>query len=179
MYIEVIANRDRTDRDREQLQRLNEAVYPPGSSADSPEARLSWASTELSVVVRAVADGDIVAHAGVLARQCLHNDRSVLIGGVGGVKTHPEFRTAGLGRQAMTRAAEILRDDLAADFGLLVCPESAVGFYERLGWQAFSGDLWIDQPGGRTVFTVNQVKVLPLRSESPLSGTIDLLGFPW
>ena len=179
MYLDVIANDDRSDKDREQLQRLNAAVYPPGDSTDNPGAGLSWARTERSVVVRITVDGDIVAHAGVLTRRCLHNDRPVRIGGIGGVKTHPEIRNSGLGRQVMTRAAEILRDDLAADFGLLVCPVSAAGFYERLGWRAFSGELWIDQPAGRTLFTINQVKVLPLRGEAPVSGTIDLCGFPW
>ncbi|TVR76190.1 MAG: GNAT family N-acetyltransferase [Sphaerobacteraceae bacterium] len=179
MYVSVIANCDRTDRDREQLQRLTEAVYPADGSTAGAGGALSWSNTELSVVVREVADGEIAAHVGVLVRDCLHNGHPVRIGGIGGVKTDPDLRTRGLGRLAMTRGVEVLRDDLTAEFGLLVCPESASGFYDRLGWQDFRGELWVDQPNGRTRFTMNQVKVLSLRREVPVTGIIDLLGFPW
>lgn len=180
MYIAVITNDDRTPDDQQKLRKLNQAVYPPENSGDSPEARMTWANTELSIIVRQEPEGDIVAHAGVLARTCLLNGSPALIGGVGGVKSHPDLRVKGLGRAAMTRAVEILRDDLSADFGLLVCPSTALGFYKRLGWNEFSGTLWIEQPDqGRINFTLNHVMVIPLRTDAPKSGSIDLSGLPW
>lgn len=180
MYISVIANEERTLEDSHQLRKLAEAVYPPSESGNSPEEQMTWASTELSVVVRQEPEGDIVAHAGVLARQCLLDERPVLVGGVGGVKSHPDLRVKGLGRAAMTRAVGILRDDLSAEFGLLVCPSTALGFYKKLGWREFPGSLWIEQPDqGRVEFTMNHVLVVPLRSDAPDRGSIDLCGLPW
>jgi aminoglycoside 2'-N-acetyltransferase I len=180
MYISVIANHDRTDRDREQLKRLGEAVYPEDDSTENAEDRFSWANTEISIILREEADGEIAAHAGVLVRDCLHDDRPVRIGGIGGVKTHPGTRKSGLGRLVMTRAVEILRDDLSAEFGLLVCPSTALGFYKKLGWREFPGSLWIEQPDQQRVqFTMNHVMVIPLRTDAPESGSIDLCGLPW
>jgi GNAT superfamily N-acetyltransferase len=179
VLISVIANDDRTEDDRAQLRRLNELVYPPDEDQDSAESHITWAPTELSIFVRMESGSEVVAHAGVLARECLLNNRQVLIGGIGGVKTHPGLRHHGLGRLVMTRAAEVLRDDLAVDFGLLAYPPSAEGFYKRLGWREFNGVLLVDQPEGRTEFTVNRVMVLPLNGEAPTSGKIDLLGLPW
>jgi aminoglycoside 2'-N-acetyltransferase I len=180
MHIDVITNKERTPDDQQKLRELNRAVYPPDETDNGPEARMTWANTELSIIVRQEPKGDIVAHAGVLVRHCLLNGNPVLIGGVGGVKSHPDLRIKGLGRAAMTRAVEVLRDDLSAEFGLLVCPSTALGFYKALGWREFSGSLWIEQPDQECfTFSMNHVMVLPLTTEAPESGSIDLCGLPW
>jgi GNAT superfamily N-acetyltransferase len=179
MNVSVIPVSSRTDDDVYQLRQLTMAVYPTDAAEEGPGARMEWASTEVSVVARTEEDAQIVAHAGVLARRCLHNGQPVMIGGIGGVKTHPDMRDHGLGRLVMTRATEILRDEFQADFGLLVCPSTAEAFYRRLGWREFKGVLLVEQPSGRIEFRINTVMVLPLRSSAPETGTIDLAGLPW
>lgn len=178
MYISVITNDERTDTDRQQLRALGEAVYGPD---DQPETSddVTWDSTEISIIARHEAGGEIIAHAGVLARECLLDGQPVRVGGIGGVKTHPDVRGTGLGRTVMTEAQQLLRDRLDVDFGLLVCPEHVVPFYRRLGWQEFDGDLMVDQPAGRIRFTANRVMVYPGRQDVPRTGTLDLLGYPW
>ena len=179
MHITVVARDQLELRDRNQLAALNTAVYPPGKNADSPERQVTWAPTEVSVMARMDPEGDIVAHAGVLVRDGLLDDVPVRIGGIGGVKSHPALRARQLGRAVMARAAELLRDDLEVDFGLLVCPAGVIGFYERLGWKVFHGTLLAEQPDGRIEFTLNQPMVLPARLDPPSTGVIDLQGLPW
>jgi aminoglycoside 2'-N-acetyltransferase I len=179
MHTTVVARSERTEEFQRQRQRLREAVYPPGEGSDEPPLGLTWSKPELSVVVRIQEDGDILGHAGVLTRDGLLDGERVLIGGIGGVQTHPEFRHRGLGRAVMTRAADLLRDEFSVAFSLLVCPDEAREFYRRLGWIDFDGTLWIEQPDGRKEFSGNNVMVLSGRRRAPRSGTIDLLGSPW
>jgi hypothetical protein len=47
-----------------------------------------------------------------------------------------------------------LRDKEGADFALLVCEPHNFGFYRRLGWRQFIGDLFAEQPEGRVRFDV-------------------------
>lgn len=179
MKTEVIANDDRSEEDARRLSALGLAVYGPQEERDDDFARITWAPTEISVIVRSEDGKSILAHAGALARDGLLDGNPVRIGGVGGVKTHPDVRGQHLGRQVVARATELLRDELGVDFGLLVCEDRLLPYYQQLGWQAFAGELWIDQPQGRVRFEFNKVMVTPGRLPAPGSGVIDLLGFPW
>jgi aminoglycoside 2'-N-acetyltransferase I len=103
----------------------------------------------------------------------------VKIGGIGGVKTHPEVRGRGFATAAIKRSVEFFQDQGDIDFGLLVCAPQHIPFYERIGWRVFPGDLLVTQHGVNGNFTFNTPMTFPIRLQSALSGTIDLLGPPW
>jgi len=67
---------------------------------------------------------------------------------------------------------------LGVEFGLLVCEEDVVPFYERLGWQVVEGPLTFDQPGGQATWPA-VVMVLPCGGKAWPEGMIDLCGLPW
>src|SRR5688572_22692139 len=90
-------------------------------------------------------DGAPLANASVLR----HEVRDMVVGGLGGVITLPEARGRGLARQVVGRAAELMRDDLGASFGLLFCLPRLVPFYESQGWTVVEPGVLIDQPGGK------------------------------
>jgi hypothetical protein len=103
----------------------------------------------------------------------------VRIGGIGGVKTHPEARGRGYASMAIRAATAFFTDECGVTFALLVCLPPTVPYYERLGWQRFRGTLLVAQPGGTIPFTTNLPMVLPARDAAPLDGTINLCGYPW
>jgi predicted N-acetyltransferase YhbS len=103
----------------------------------------------------------------------------VTIGGIGSVKTHPRAEGRGYASAGMRRAVEALNDQHRVVFSLLVCREHLLPFYGRLGWSAFPGELLVQQPAGRMVFTVNEKMVLPGGRPAPRAGVIDLNGPPW
>ena len=79
----------------------------------------------------------VVAHLGVLRRflRVLDTGASVLVGEVGLVMVHPDFRGRGLGRRLLDEATDVLTAfDLP--FGFLTCRRGIVPFYERCGWRA-------------------------------------------
>ena len=169
---------DLTDGERAALQTLSLAVYPPGEWADWPGRQLEWAVAERCVRVWSD-DGELTSYVGVVLRPGTRDGQSVLIGGVGGVKTHPAARRRGGASLGMRRAVEFFHQQPAVDFALLVCEPQLLAYYSRLGWHEFNGRLVVKQYGAVSDFTFNRVMVRGVQSEGPEDGTIDLLGPPW
>jgi GNAT superfamily N-acetyltransferase len=55
--------------------------------------------------------------------------------GLTGVMTYPHFRGRGYGGQVVAAATDIIRQDPAADMGLLWTAENNAGFYAKYSWE--------------------------------------------
>ena len=162
---------DLTDDEREQVASLLRTVF-----ADAPGHDWAWAIDDWEV---AIWDGErLLGRLGIVERQALVGGQEVRLAGVGGVGTLPESRGKGVAALALWAANAFLRDELHADFGLLVCSESMARYYERFGWQVVPGPLVFEQPNGQTTFD-GKTMILPgVRADWP-AGVIDLRGLPW
>jgi predicted N-acetyltransferase YhbS len=116
---------------------------------------------------------------GVYVREAEYEGRPVRIGGIGNVKTHPEATGRGLATRGIQRAIEFFREQPPVAFALLVCEPPLLGYYARLGWQAFGGQLLVRQHGAVCEYTFSRVMTHPIESEAPVTGIIDLCGPPW
>jgi len=116
---------------------------------------------------------------GLLVRAGTVDGAAVKIGGIGSVKTHPRAEGCGYASAGLRLAAAALNDDHRVAFSLLVCRAHLLPFYNRLGWLSFSGRLFVEQPAGRTAFTINRPMVLSGLRAAPQDGTIDVNGPPW
>jgi GNAT superfamily N-acetyltransferase len=157
---------------------LTEAVYPPAEVSDWPGRALDWSQPEMGVRV-VDPSGWLVSYVGVLTRRGTLDDAPVVIGGIGGVKTHPDARGLGYAAMGMRRASEWFREQGDVDFGLLVCEPGLIRYYESLGWVEFDGTVLTTQGDRRVEFTFNRVMTQPIVSEAPVRGVIDLMGPPW
>ncbi len=167
---------DLSDADQAAVRALTMAVYPPDQFANWVGREVEWATPKWCVRVR---DGDeLVSYAGVYLREAAWDGRTLLVGGVGNVKTHPAARGRGHAAAAVRRAAEFFGERGVA-FGLLVCEPHLTGYYSRLGWGPFAGRLHVRQRGATLEFTLSLVMTLEVRSARPACGTIDLCGPPW
>ena len=167
-----------SDADREAIRLLSLAVYPPETLADWPGRHIEWSSPEWCVRLWDD-EGALVSYVGVHLRDATCTGRPVRIGGVGGVKTHPSTRGRGLASLAIRRAVEFFSQQPNVDFALLVCEPRLLGYYERLGWREFDGQLRIWQHGMPTDFTFNRVMTHAVLAEAPTAKVIDLCGPPW
>jgi GNAT superfamily N-acetyltransferase len=154
-----------------ELVALKTAVYP-----EPPDNDREWAPREWGVFVRV--DDTLVSYTGVLFREGTVDGDPVIIGGIGGVATHPAHRGQGHAPLGMTKALEFMLSR-EADFALLVCRDELVAYYTGLGWRLFEGETHDTQFGETELFTFNRVMVRDLAGTSPVSGTIDLLGPAW
>jgi aminoglycoside 2'-N-acetyltransferase I len=169
---------DLSETDRAALRALSEAVYPPADWADWPGRRIEWAPAEWCVRFFDEA-GELASYVGVLVRLATLDGRPVVVGGIGGVKTHPAARGRGYAAAGLKRAVEYFRAEAGVGFGLLVCDPGLVGYYARLGWQEFDGRLVVRQHGATADFTFNRPMTIPVRSDAPVAGMLDLNGPPW
>ncbi|GIE97266.1 GNAT family N-acetyltransferase [Paractinoplanes rishiriensis] len=92
--------------------------------------------------------GMLVAHAAVVQRRFLHDDRSWRGGYVEGVAVHPECRRQGLGNAVMAAAEHVI--DRAFDLGALSTSADGRGLYLRRGWLVWQGPTAVLAPAGLT-----------------------------
>lgn len=94
--IEVKADRDLNHREHSALQALREATYPPETRAARPGQDITWAPPEWSALVWI--DGALVSRVGLITRFAAHDGVNLMVGGVGGVMTHPESGVGAVSR---------------------------------------------------------------------------------
>ncbi len=159
----------------------SEAASPSGSAPEGGQAPedgddIEWSNPSWWVMGRL--DGRIVSLVGVLTREIQVGGQAVLVSGIGGVATHPDYQRRGLAGALMQRAAVFMREELHAPFGLLVCSDHRVHYYAKFGWQLLRSPMLFDHREKKDVFEGN-VMVLPLADIPWPEGTVDLRGLPW
>jgi hypothetical protein len=177
MKFEFVASGQFSNRQKNGLDHLGTAVYPPEVVATLPGRFFTWASPQWSVLLWD--EDELVSRVGLLTREIISNGETKSIGGVGGVMTHPTKQGQGLASQAMREASRLFDEELKVAYALLFCRPHLVEFYKRLRWNPFEGQVFVEQPQGRIEFSVNGAMVLDVKEPAPLSGLIDLNGLPW
>ena len=162
----------------EEFWNLEDIVYPNGFDGPAELKGVAWDDPSWDICVRDDT-GRLICHAGVLERDALLDGKPIRIAGIAEMLTHPEFRRRGYGAAALREAARFMRDELRAPFALLVCPLAAIPFYSALGWQRFNGIVVAEVEGGMGAFAESAWMVLPVTTDAPNDGTLDLQGIPW
>jgi aminoglycoside 2'-N-acetyltransferase I len=160
-----------------EVEPLYHAIWPPEVVAKLPWANIVSAHADMRVLLRDGMD-EVVCHVGIYRREGTWNGRKVNIGGIGGVLTREDRRRRGYATIALDAAIRTLKDEGSVDLGLLFCEPRHAPFYIARGWTPFEGDIYAEQPGGRTRFTAILPHVFDLRRKLQ-RGTIDLCGLPW
>ncbi|MEM7117045.1 MAG: GNAT family N-acetyltransferase [Chloroflexota bacterium] len=177
MHIECQLNKQLKPFQHNALARLSTAVYPPHLFKDRPKPPMQWAEKQWSLLIW---EGkELVSLVGMLVREGTLNGRSLLMGGIGSVKTHPEARGRGYAGVGMEKAAVFLRDEQQVDISVLFCRQALFTYYQRFGWQPFAGDVFAEQLEGRTRFSFNETMVLSGQRVALQTGVLDLCGKPW
>ena len=88
MQLEIKATAQLNDDEAGALKALSAAVYPPKPDAAKNASPIKWARPQWSILLRDV-DSQLVSYVGALTRLGLCDNQEILIGGIGGVKTHP------------------------------------------------------------------------------------------
>ena len=112
-------------------------------------------------------------------REIVSNGEAKIIGGVGGVMTHPGKQGQGYASHAMREAARLFAEELQVAFALLFCRPHLVEFYQRFQWKPYQGLVFVEQPQGKIEFSANGAMVLTVMEEAPWQGALNLNGLPW
>jgi GNAT superfamily N-acetyltransferase len=167
---ELSAFGDREHAGLDDLRALIEFGLPPTTwlpSEDTPWRVLLWE------------DDLLVSHVGVMERTIDVGGQPVHVAGIRSVMTRPSHRGKGYASQAMDRTAAFIADELPkVEHGLLVCLDTRVPLYSRLGWQVVPDRVVYEQPQGLTANPVNTM-VKPFRGRPWPAGEVNLKGLPW
>jgi aminoglycoside 2'-N-acetyltransferase I len=179
MRVEIKQKDNLTNSEKAELQNFREAVYPPDPSPNDTEAsQIEWSGSKWALFIRDNNDR-LVSYMGLITRQVKCDDGSFFIGGIGGVATHPDERRQGYAGFGLEQSAQYLREELQVDFSLLVCRDELIPYYQKFGWQLFTGDMMVDQSSGKTKFTFNKPMLIESVRTIPQCDIIDLCGKPW
>src|SRR5581483_9271066 len=145
-----------TSAERQAINELSDAVYPPGSIPDWG----SWAEWAPQTV-RAMLweDKQMVCHVGTLIRDALIDGHAVRIGGIGGVMTASRSRKRGFASTALKAMRAYLVGDEKVSFSLMFCAEDLHGFYGKLGWRLFADRPLVRHHKLPMEFTLNRAMV--------------------
>ena len=164
---------------RQALEALRLAAFPPGQRESEIPARFTWSKGEWGALVENPEDS-LVSYAGVMFRQVRLDGRRLRLAGLGGVKTHPDWRRRGLAARAVARIMDHARQQTEVPFAMLFCRPDRVAYYASLGWQVFEGEILMHQPGGAAAYLeAFRGMTAPLNGEAPVSGQIDICGLPF
>jgi aminoglycoside 2'-N-acetyltransferase I len=177
MHIEFITRDQLLNLHVEDFQQLRAAVYPPEVLATLPGTQFEWTVPQWSVLVWD--QEELVSRVGLITREILSNGETKLIGGIGGVMTHPQKQGKGYASHAMREAARILDSEFSVAFALLFCRPHLVKFYGSLGWKPFEGQVFVEQSQGKIEFSANGAMVFDVKETAPVQGILDLNGLPW
>lgn len=130
--------------------------------------------------VLATAGGDLIGHLSIVEREVTVGGKALLLAGIGAVIVQPGWRGRGVGRALLARAEALMREETAADFGLLICEDHRLTFYTVLGWQPAPGPLTFTNWRGECEQANQHILIRPLRAGAIWPpGEIDLRGLPW
>lgn len=166
-----------TSPEREAINKLSDAVYPPGATPDWGLAPIEWAPQTVRVMLWE--DEQLVCHVGALIRDALIDGRAVRVGGIGGVMTAPASRRCGCARAALAAMRTYLVDDHDVSFSLMFCEDHLHSFYGKLGWRLFADPPLVEHHGIAVEFTLNPAMVQDGSGSAPDAGRLELKGLPW
>ena len=152
-----------TPAEREAIRRILWAAFAGDEDVFTEE---DWEHALGGVHVLAEADGEIVAHASVVARELHVADRPLATGYVEAVATAPERQRQGYGTAVMREIGAIIW--AGYELGALGTGEHA--FYQRLGWRTWRGPASVRAPDGdrRTPDEEGYILVLETPASPPL-----------
>ena len=179
VQMSVMAVRDFDAGRKRSLEALRRAAFPPGERETEIPARFTWAKGEWGALVEN-AKGTLVSYAGVTFRQVELDGRVMSLAGLGGVKTHPDWRRRGLAARAMARILDYARQQAEVPFAMLFCRPDRMAYYASLGWSPFNGEIVMQQPGGAAAYLgAFRGMTAPLNEEAPVTGRLDIRGLPF
>ena len=131
-----------------------------------------WRHTVGGQHLLAVEEGEVVAHAAVVARTLVAGGRPLRTGYVEGVATRLDRRRQGLAVLVMRAANRVIRRGY--QLGALSDGSGIQGFYQRLGWERWQGPTFVATADGPLRTADDDGSVLVLRT--PATGDLDLAG---
>jgi predicted acetyltransferase len=160
---------------REEIDTVDHLAFTQDGEEDDDSIEWSMSSTWYAL---GRLEGRLVSLIGVLNRTISVAGQSLVIAGIGGVATHPDFQRRGFAASLLQAAAGQMRRLGGYDFAMLYCSPEKIPYYAKSGFRQVLNRIYILQHGQRVLFEDHQM-VLPLSGKPWPDGDVDVNGPPW
>jgi len=99
------------------------------------------------------------------------------IGGVNNVITPHQFRGKGHSTETLSKTEYLIFEEFKCEYGILLCADSLIPFYERLNWYKINCPVYFNQSSGKKLWQANAMMLSKSNNIQPIN--IDLEGLPW
>lgn len=120
----------------------------------------------------------LIGRAGIIERDVHVGQKSIRVGGISGIITRSKWRRRGVASAIIGKAVTFIKDELGAQFALLLTKEAVAPLYTGRGWKSVEGPTTFEQPSGPTTYP-KLTMVIPCDDNKWPLGPIDLCGLPW
>ena len=107
-----------------------------------------WAKPDWTIIL--YLNNEIATFYNIVERQILVDNKEVKVAGINNVITPKKFRGNGYASRILKETESLIFDDLKSEFGMLLCADSLISFYERLNWKNIVDcPVYFEQPAGK------------------------------
>jgi len=138
-------------------------------------SNMKWSSPEWTIFLRE--NSEISTFLNIVIREVNFDSRKVQVAGINNVITPKKFRGNGYASMIMNEAKSFIFNQLNLEHALLLCADSLIPFYTKLGWYQVDSKVYFEQPSGKKLYDSNTLLLSKESSINPRE--IDLNGQPW
>ncbi|HKK61106.1 MAG TPA: GNAT family N-acetyltransferase [Bacteroidales bacterium] len=169
--IEVVRYPELDDEIKRTLENLIEAEFGHISIVSETE----WAKPDWTFIC--YNNSEIVSFYNIVQRNIIIDNIKVKIAGINNVITPEKFRGNGYASKMLRETEYFIFDDLNSKYGLLLCADELISFYERLNWYKVGCPVHFTQSDGEKVWGANTMLLTKAKKIFPKQ--IHLNGLPW
>jgi predicted GNAT family N-acyltransferase len=136
---------------------------------------LTWSKPDWLVTLEE--DNDLLALYHLVSREVQLDGQTYQAAGINNVITPQQHRKRGYASKLLQETNSFIFTELKSEFGLLLCADAVIPFYEKLGWYKVDCDLYFEQPDGIRLYDSNAMILSKEVRFSPKQ--INLNGLPW
>ncbi|QSE98686.1 GNAT family N-acetyltransferase [Fulvivirga lutea] len=119
----------------------------------------------------------LAAFYNIIEREVIMDDEKVKVAGVNNVITLKKYRGKGFSARLLKDTQHFIFDELRSKFGLLLCADTLIPYYQKLNWYKVDCPVYFSQPTGKKLWAANTMLLSNSHYENP--ELIDLNGLPW
>lgn len=138
---------------------------------------ITWSKPNFTITY--TEENELISFYNIVKRNVLFDGESGTVAGINNVITLPEFRGKGYSSKLLNSTKKYLFEELAVDYGLLLCANELISFYEKLGWYKVDSTVFYTQPVKRTEQWNAETMLLSNGAAEYHPDEINLNGLPW
>ncbi len=134
-----------------------------------------WASPDWTVIY--FVGNQIATFYNIIEREISIDGKESKVAGINNVITPKEFRGNGYASKLLSETENLIFEKLKSEFGVLLCADSLIPFYEKLGWYKIDCPVYFKQSVGERLWGANTMLLTKGKKVTPT--LVKLNGLPW